>query len=292
MSDSPLLKNLGVERFKGGPPIRIHQFDGEKFGYHSHDYLEMMIVTEDGGRHVVDGKSHYLKRGEVYLLGPYNAHAGFRHQNKNPKYFNIEFFPETLALGSDPLAKNDNLVLRPFYHPLHFAPILLSEDDLSSAVGLCQSLFREQKNKSQFFENASRHILSALLHLVARHAPAPKEKDTVVLKSLQLINEHFQKEIVSEQLAARFGLSSARLAQIFKSATGKTLKETLSARRLIEAKSALLTTSESITEIMLKSGFNDASYFHRTFKKATGISPKVYRSRFAQKGENGDLSLL
>ena len=47
--------------------------------------------------------------------------------------------------------------------------------------------------------------------------------------------------------------------------------------RLNKAKELLLSSNMPICEIAEKSGFSDASYFSRSFKKSVGLTPKQYR---------------
>ena len=49
--------------------------------------------------------------------------------------------------------------------------------------------------------------------------------------------------------------------------------------RINKAESLLLTTDMNITEIAISSGFTDANYFSRVFKKETGKSPSKYREQ-------------
>ena len=46
----------------------------------------------------------------------------------------------------------------------------------------------------------------------------------------------------------------------------------------------LLRTDEKITKIALKAGFNDISYFNRTFAAAVGMTPREYRSQGSGRG--------
>jgi AraC-like DNA-binding protein len=54
--------------------------------------------------------------------------------------------------------------------------------------------------------------------------------------------------------------------------------EYLNNYRVEMASRALITTDKPITEIAFSCGFNDLSYFIKTFKKCKGITPKSFRN--------------
>ncbi len=48
-------------------------------------------------------------------------------------------------------------------------------------------------------------------------------------------------------------------------------------QRIEEAKNALLTQPASIIDIALMTGFEDANYFTKVFKRFTGMTPSNFR---------------
>jgi AraC-like DNA-binding protein len=85
------------------------------------------------------------------------------------------------------------------------------------------------------------------------------------------------------------GASPSRLAQIFREYTGTTVRQALLRRRLTETKRLLATSDMSVTELLHISGFNDVSYFNRTFRADTGVTPREYRRRaLGTRSEPGD----
>ena len=62
--------------------------------------------------------------------------------------------------------------------------------------------------------------------------------------------------------------------------TGKSPIQYLNSYRIEIACNMLLSTELSITDICLNCGFNDLSYFIKTFKKEKNISPKKFRSSY------------
>ena len=60
---------------------------------------------------------------------------------------------------------------------------------------------------------------------------------------------------------------------------GKTTQTELLRRRIAAAKKLLDTTDLPLAEIASRCGYCHASFFIRTFKKATGETPTAYRTR-------------
>jgi AraC-like DNA-binding protein len=77
-------------------------------------------------------------------------------------------------------------------------------------------------------------------------------------------------------------VSEGHLSRIFHHATGLTFREYLTQVRVERAKSLLLNSGKSVTEIAYESGFQSLSQFHRVFRKIHGASPGEMRSRTNQ----------
>ncbi|MFA6715674.1 MAG: helix-turn-helix domain-containing protein [Victivallaceae bacterium] len=98
------------------------------------------------------------------------------------------------------------------------------------------------------------------------------------------INARFKENISLNDLARSLLLCESRTSQLVKSSFGKTFPELLTLRRLDHAKSLLENSRFSIEIVAAYSGYNDPAYFHRIFKKHTGLTPKQFRR---QAGEYG-----
>lgn len=95
---------------------------------------------------------------------------------------------------------------------------------------------------------------------------------------LDYIEVHYAEEISLEHLCkAAGGLSEQYLCRLFKSSVGQRPIEYILRKRIDIARSYLDKTDLSISDIAVKCGFNNTSYFYRNFKKFTGTSPLTYR---------------
>lgn len=75
-------------------------------------------------------------------------------------------------------------------------------------------------------------------------------------------------------------ISEKRLGQATTKVLGKSPKEIINDRILLEAKRLLAHTNLSIKEIGQELGFDDSAYFVRYFKKNTGLTPVAFRESY------------
>ena len=78
-------------------------------------------------------------------------------------------------------------------------------------------------------------------------------------------------------------MSPSAFSRFFHTRTGKTLTSYINDIRLGNAARALVDTSAGISEICYACGFNNLSYFNRTFKNRRGVTPKEFRALYRKK---------
>ena len=104
---------------------------------------------------------------------------------------------------------------------------------------------------------------------------------SVVHACCNYIDLHLSEKISIQQLADQSGYSASRLAQKFKTETGKSIAQYTKERRVEQAKRLLNATSQSIQEISDALGFCNTSYFVETFRSVAGMTPGEYRNQRA-----------
>ncbi len=113
-----------------------------------------------------------------------------------------------------------------------------------------------------------------------RRSPVQRSKKIQHLKqALQLIETEYSSTITLPELAQVCGMSPKYFCRFFKEMTHKTPIDYLNNYRVKIACEMLRQNQESITEIALSCGFNDLSYFIKTFKRYKGVSPKNYQKQ-------------
>ena len=78
-------------------------------------------------------------------------------------------------------------------------------------------------------------------------------------------------------LAELVNMSETGLSRLFRNVTGMSCIDYVIEYRLTKAMGFLRSTDKPIIEIAYETGFNNISYFNRTFKKHCGQTPSEFR---------------
>ena len=97
-------------------------------------------------------------------------------------------------------------------------------------------------------------------------------------KALELIENSYPDYISLDDLAKAAGMNSKYFCRYFREMTHRTPIDYLNYYRVEQACFQLATSNSSIADIGMSCGFNDVSYFIKTFKKYKGMTPKKYLS--------------
>jgi transcriptional regulator GlxA family with amidase domain len=104
--------------------------------------------------------------------------------------------------------------------------------------------------------------------------------DSAVRAAEAWLGEHFADAHAVAGAVEASSIPERSLKRRFKTATGVTLIEYVQNLRVEAAKSSLETTDEPFEEISLQTGYENAAFFRKVFKRSTGLSPAEYRRMF------------
>ena len=89
----------------------------------------------------------------------------------------------------------------------------------------------------------------------------------------------FDETLRVEDAARQAGISYSYLKRLFMHRYGVSPTQYITERRMENARSWLVTTDLSITELSARLGYSSVFYFSRVFRRINGISPSEYRRR-------------
>ena len=113
-----------------------------------------------------------------------------------------------------------------------------------------------------------------------------QKKDYKSLEKMKLIlkfvENNYMEKITIEDVAKEVNLSQSHFMKYFKNTMGTSFIDYLNEYRLTMASRLLISSDSSILDIAAEVGFDNLSYFNRSFKKRFQQTPREYRKRYAQ----------
>jgi two-component system response regulator YesN len=128
--------------------------------------------------------------------------------------------------------------------------------------------------------------LNEFIELV--YASQDARKIGQIRPAIDYIDANYDKPMTLADIARASHLSPSRLAHLFKEQMGMTMIEYVTSVRIERAKALLLGTDQSCTEICFEAGYNNQSYFTRTFKAVVGMTPRQFRVQNQRSGFPGE----
>lgn len=224
---------------------------------HAHDCWEVILNLSGEGVEMVDGEEAPFYPGSVTVCPPFAPHnkrcaAGARWQD-------IYFRFEDGGFALERRRFSDN-----------------SDHAMAQLMEMLQSACA-RRVPGERFPTALGEAVCALLIEWNEHDP-PADALVEQLKS-EISRRFTDPEFTPRDAMAALGYCEDYLRRRFHRATGQTLTEYLTALRLNHARMLIEqneSVSMSVREIALLSGFYDAAYFSRVFRRETGLSPRDY----------------
>ncbi len=273
--------NEVVQHGKSDFPFQIYYLDKAhpryEMVFHWHNFIEIIKVHTGSLRLVLNNKTYIAKAGDVFIINPDVVHGA---TPTDCTYTCFLFNPEFLKNGNTQLdAFIDGLISH-----LHFIHTHVKNDELIKHIDSIIDAMSTPKTGYEF--NVIGNVLLAFYKIIDNKlfslSPTKffeNEKTVKKLKNvLSFIRENFSSEISLQDMADVAGFTTKYFCQYFKNFTGKTPIDYLISFRIEWASRKLVETDESITSIAYNCGFNDTSFFIKTFKKLKNTTPKKYRS--------------
>lgn len=114
-------------------------------------------------------------------------------------------------------------------------------------------------------------------------APIPPEiplamrtDDVRLLPALYYVKQNFRFKVRNETVSELCNMSPFRFSRSFRETYGITFQDYVVRYRILEACRLLRSPSANVTDVAYAIGFNDASYFSRTFRRYVGTTPSNY----------------
>ena len=102
--------------------------------------------------------------------------------------------------------------------------------------------------------------------------------DETLRRATEVISRDLSTRFGPSTVAAEMGMSLRKLNKMSRSELGHSVLDEIARLRIEEAKRMMIETDDKLSTIASASGFCNASYFSKVFRKIAGVSPREWRS--------------
>ena len=247
---------------------------------HWHDELEIIYVKSGFLTVNISGENYIGKPGDAFVVSPGNLHF-MGSQTGTVDYFTFLFPLKYIAFRSDDML-DDKLI-----EPLNSGHLMISPEIKDTVKEQCEQLARvyaaeiDESESKITGQIRKKIILLQFIHELWKKGFIVENdttgRNTVEKEMVSYIQQNYTGKILLREFGEQFHLSEKYISRYFKEHFHITLSQYVTYLRLEHAKQMLQETDISVTEVAMQSGYQNISYFIRSFKKTYGVSPLKYR---------------
>jgi AraC-like DNA-binding protein len=248
---------------------------------HRHNYYTIILIEENpGGVHVIDFKEYPLNGSAIHFVYPGQVHEFQSHNRPNGYVLN---FSKSFLMQN---GISDELIDRIYLFTSYgdSPPMPVNKEQLTVFKNLIQQMRLYQQGDNYYRYEALGALLKLFIINVSGACSISKlttEHETGSNRLMRgfkaLIEKHYQQTHKVQYYAKQLSVSSEYLNRYIKGKTGKSAKEFIQDKIIIEAKRLLLFTDQTGKELAYQLGFEEPSHFAAFFKKHSGQSPIAFR---------------
>lgn len=248
---------------------------------HRHDYYTIIFIEKGEGTHFVDFTEYKITDHSIFFIQPGQMHQVIL--SNEPVGWVITFSEEFLISNSIPDKMLNDIFL--FNNYGQSPPLAINERD----IPIYKSLIEQMSHFSQSLETYTQEAVGSLLKifliqsnnhcsLSKSNNPQLEETSNHILRTFkQLLNKQYATAHMVSDYASNLAVTSDYLNKTVKNLTGKSAKDHIQSKLIIEAKRALLFSNTSNKELAYTLGFDESAHFNNFFKKITGQTPSEFR---------------
>ena len=252
------------------PPRRLHSHQ---------DVAEIVLILDKPGICQIDGQIYPVQKGDLLMYNPGVLHDEAYSGQQLP----------LLCCGISGIKRSglsDNHLL-----PDTARPVLAAGENFPRLQMLMQMMFDESQKRSKYSSRICQDLFHALWYTLVEQIDAVcgesgrpiGQHEWLSERVKEFVDSHLTESYTLEQMANEFQVSVSYLSHSFKRATGHSVMQYITQRRIGEAQTLLVTTTQPIKQIAQRMGYTDLSYFTRVFTHNVGMSPRKYRKVYEGK---------
>ena len=225
-------------------------------------------VLRGRGHYTINSVHHSLEEDSLFFI-PMGEEVQYAPDKQEPwEYGWISF----IGTDAKSLCETIRLSVNPVYRPTSGKVRIAMERLLEAPPGVVS---RELMCLSILLE-----AFAALVDEWMPISPKTNHKQEYVNRATAYIQQHYtNNRLQLSHISREVNVSPNYLSAVFKELTGQTVTQFILHLRISQACNLLDKGGYTLQDIATKTGFSDAQYFSRMFKKQFGVSPKKYLSQ-------------
>lgn len=283
---------LGIEQFDElatGHDVYVNRFSEHVRKHHAHilrphkhAFFLAVLFTSGTGFHEIDFVRYPIEAGAVFLLQPGQSH----HWEFSPDTEGWIFFhSESFWNYHYP---NWGLQELPFFQSGQHVPLLSPAKQVREELVQCFSQLLSEYTSAQPYRYRKMAALIQTMYInLARnfftesdHTKSSGEYMERFRTFEHLLNTHFLVEKSPVFYARELGISERHLHRIAQQVSGKSPRQLITERVILEAKRLLGSGQFRPGEVAHFLGFDEYAYFSRVFTQHVGMNPRAFKLRY------------
>lgn len=226
-----------------------------------------------------------LHAGEGFFIHSGSLHGCWDEENSGCMFHSIVFHPRLVGGSLDSVFHQQ--YVQPLLDSSGPELIILKQDIpwQKSALESIETAWQAFVQEEAGFPFRVRNALSELTYQLQCHlSPAASNVSSKVLRDAQriktmlgYIHGHYSNDLNTAAIAGSASVSESECLRCFRSTIGTTPIQYLKQYRLQQAARLLAETHWKVSDIAVRCGFQDMSYFTKAFREAMGAVPTEYR---------------
>ena len=273
-----------VEGLYNEYPYVFHHVDLSKTAipWHWHEALEFCYVQAGSVKVSTAGQTQVFQKGEGFFINSNALTAmteGFDcvidSHLFHPVFLGGHFKSVYETKYLNPVIQNRNLDMLPIRGETGEQKQLLQK---ISQLSRLQSKTDVEFQTRNLLSEIWLLLLEELKHTQLKSSPA-KNQDRI-LTMLAFIQENHARKLTLQEIADASAISTRECLRCFQTSLRQSPMEYLMEYRIQTAAKLLETTSLSVTEIAMRTGWGSSSYFTKMFHSLRGKTPNAHRKEY------------
>ncbi len=260
----------------------LRQFDRYAAACHWHPELEFILALKGSMEYFINGQTVHIAPGNGIFVNSKRLHYGFSSNETDCSYIVAATHPALFGESKNAVTRywedkfggnTEDYILLDSQTPWQKEVLLL-------LIQMYDEMHSNTVNPLQLLSQSASLCAHIGKHIHQVFASVANEKSWRTIQEMTgYIHKHYDLKITLDDIAASGTVCRSRCCELFRRYIGQTPNNYLIQYRIQKSCEMLLETDRSICEIAIACGFESASYYSYTFRKAMSLVPQEFRKR-------------